>query len=95
MDTLFTIIYLFFLFLLCLGALFILYHLLRYSLSKTLGLMGVLFFSIIFCVLVVANVSTFRNIDLDKTFNGLDNTDFLPQSKFAPTPKTSLPTNPW
>jgi hypothetical protein len=95
MSTLFTFIYLFFLLLVSFGAIFILYHLLRYSLNKTLGFMGAIFFSVVFCILVVANIGTWRQVNFDKKLEGFNQQDLLPQSKFAPSPKIKPTSNPW
>jgi ABC-type protease/lipase transport system fused ATPase/permease subunit len=95
MMTLFTSLYFFFLLLLSFGAIFILYHLIRYSLDKTLGLMGAIFFSVIFCILVVTNIASFRQINFTKTFDGFNQQELLPQSKFAPNTKVSPSSNPW
>jgi hypothetical protein len=95
MNTIFILLYSFFLFLFTLGAIFILYHLIRYSLDKTLGLVGAIFFSVIFCFLVVTNASFFLQLKpeqlLDETFTA----PLAPSTKFAPHVKVPTRSNPW
>jgi hypothetical protein len=94
MTSLFVFVYGFFLFLFALGALFILYHLLRYSLNKTLGFMGAILFSVIFCILLVANIGAFVAIDTKDFIKNIDRELLVPESQFTP-PTSHRQKNPW
>jgi hypothetical protein len=95
MSSIFIAVYSFFIFLFSLGAIFVLYHLLRYSLDKTLGLMGAVFFGVVFSALVIVNISFFTQINPEKIFNTVNQSELLPTSKFTPQIQNPTRTNPW
>ncbi len=94
MSTLIIFTYGFFIFLFTVGAVFVLYHLIRYSLDRTMGFMGALFFSVIFCILIIINLSFFSQLQPEKIFDNVNQKNLLPASEFAPPMKRGT-TNPW
>jgi uncharacterized membrane protein YedE/YeeE len=61
-----TLGYSFFLFILCLLALFVLYHIFRYSLSRPNALFGSLLFLLVFLFLLGTNVAAFRSLEIEQ-----------------------------
>ncbi len=95
MDTLFTFLYALILFIFCVSALFVAYHLLRYSLNKAFGLVGVVVFSVLFCVLLIMNIVSFKALNLQKIFGLTSQSNFLPSTPLAPQPSFKSQKTPW
>ena len=68
MSPIFGIIYLLLFFSYLLVALFIIFHIVRYSLRPSVALFGVALFSITFAILLFTNVSLFLSLPFDLLF---------------------------
>lgn len=74
------------------GAFFILYHILRYSLTKTLGIFGALIFIIIFFFLLALNFFSFQSLSAEELLPGIELSPLLENQTMQLTPAKS---NPW
>jgi hypothetical protein len=97
MNTLFTFLYVLLLIILSISALFVVYHVLRYSLNTAFGIVGVIVFGIVFVSLATMNIVSFRALDLQAIFgvtspsNLLPNTPLSPQSPQRPVKSQKTP----
>ena len=78
---------------LCIGAFFIVYHLLRYSLSEALGYFGSLFFGTIFILLLFINYVSFQTLEASNTLPTIELGPLAPRG-ITPTLPSSQ-SNPW
>lgn len=78
---------------LVIGAFFIVYHILRFSLTRSLGYFGAVFFGVVFAFLVAVNFMSFQSLDSEALFPELEMAPLLE----LPTTTTVTPSarNPW
>lgn len=88
----FFILYGILLFTLFLGAFFILYHILRYSLSRSLGYFGAFIFVGVFLFLTFANFLSFQALEPTQFTPDFELGPVLPDSLTVPSASTR---NPW
>lgn len=95
MNTLFTFLYILLLIILAISALFVVYHLLRYSLNTAFGVVGVIVFGVIFVSLTMMNIVSFQALDLQKIFGATSQSNFLPNTPLAPQHPVKSQKTPW
>lgn len=87
-----TLLYSIIILVLCVGAFFILFHILRYSLSEALGYFGALIFGGIFLFLVFVNFLSFQALDTENVVPELELGPLIPSTA---TPGMPSSRNPW
>ena len=80
-------------FVLAIGAFFIVYHILRYSLTLSLGYFGTVLFVTIFLFLLSINYVSFRSLDSTTALPALEVSPLLEMPAQSLTPTTTR--NPW
>lgn len=74
------------------GAFFIVYHILRYSLSEALGYFGAIFFGSVLLVLLFINFISFQALDTESVVPEIDLGTVLPTDA---TPSITPTRNSW
>lgn len=77
---------------LVIGAFFIVYHILRFSLTRSLGYFGAVLFTVVFLFLVATNFISFQSLDSEALFPELEVVPLLELPTTTVTPSTR---NPW
>jgi hypothetical protein len=77
---------------LCVGAFFVIFHILRYSLTDSLGYFGVVFFGVVFFLLLFINFLSFQNLRVDEWLPELSSEKVLPSATTLPSLQKN---NPW
>lgn len=90
----FTLLFLYSVILLVLviGAFFIVYHILRFSLTRSLGYFGALLFGVVFLFFVALNFMSFQSLDSEALFPELEALPLLELPTTTVVPSTR---NPW
>ncbi len=95
MNTLFTFLYVLLLIILSISALFVVYHVLRYSLNTAFGIVGVVIFGIVFVSLATMNIVSFQALDLQSIFGVTSSNTLLPNTPLSPQRPVKSQKTPW
>ncbi|MFA6183930.1 MAG: hypothetical protein WC682_02390 [Parcubacteria group bacterium] len=82
MNNIFTVVYLMFLFGCFVASIFIVYHITRYSINKKSSTTMLILFISVLLLLIMFNLSVFKTLDLDKSFNFSSTLDNISGSSF-------------